>query len=67
MTKTEAKVKILSLLNEFGLSDRITIMEAIVDKLRKQNSIEMANEVRKFSVKVKSKKDIDYSPVLKNK
>lgn len=67
MTKNEAKIKILSLLNEFQLSDKITILEGTVDKLRKQNSIEMANEIRKFSVKVKARKDIDYSPVLKNK
>lgn len=59
MKKSEVKTKIISLLNEFPMTDRIDILEEVVDKLRKRNSIEMAKEVEKFAIKTRSKKNID--------
>ncbi len=41
------------------MTDRIDILEEVVDKLRKRNSIEMAKEVEKFAIKTRSKKNID--------
>lgn len=59
MKKNEAKTKILGVLNEFTMPERIDILEKIVDNLRKRNSIEMAKEVEKFAIRVKAKKNID--------
>lgn len=63
MKKGEAYVKILSVLNEFSLPERIDIVERIGKRMRQANSIESANEVKKFAAKMGIKKEIDYSPV----
>jgi len=61
--KGEAYVKILSVLNEFTLPERIDIIETIGKRIRQNNSIESAKEVQKFASKMGVKKDIDYSPI----
>jgi hypothetical protein len=65
--KTKTMIKILSLLNEHPVTERIEIIERIGKRLRQQNSIETAKEVQKFASKAGVKKDIDYSPILKNR
>ena len=66
MTKQKATVEILSLLNSFDVVERIDIIERIGKRLRQANSIQSAKEVKEFTTKKGIKKDIDYSPVLKN-
>lgn len=67
MTKQKAMIQILSLLNEFDVVERIEIIERIGKRLRQANSIQSAKEVKEFSIKKGVKKDIDYTPILKNK
>lgn len=65
--ETKAYIDILSILNDFEMSERISIVERIDKRLRQQNSVETAKEISDFTRKNRLKKDIDYSPVLKNK
>lgn len=67
MKKQSIRTKILSLLNELEMPERISLIESIGKRLRRQNSIESAKEVEAFARKTGNKKDIDYSPVLRNK
>lgn len=62
--KQQIQIKIISLLNELAIpAERIEIIERIGKRLRQANSIETANEVRKFAIKSCSKKKIDDYPV----
>lgn len=62
--KQQIQIKIISLLNELPIpAERIEIIERIGKRLRQANSIETANEVRKFAIKSGSKKKIDDYPV----
>lgn len=63
--KGKIRIQILSLLNELEASERIDLIESIGKRLRQQNSIESAKEVRDFMRKAGTRKDIDYSPVLR--
>ena len=61
--ETELRLKILSLLNELELTERIGLIESIGKRLRQQNSIETAKEVSAFTVKSGTKKKIEVYPV----
>ncbi len=63
MAKQHIRIKILSLLNELPLTEKIALIESIGKRLRQQNSIETANEVNRFAIKSNSKKNIDNYPV----
>ncbi len=63
MAKQHMRIKILSLLNELPLTEKIALIESIGKRLRQQNSIETANEVNRFAIKSNSKKKIDNYPV----
>lgn len=65
---TKILIEILSILNQLEEhAERIEVIERIGKRLRQANSIATAKEVEIFTRKTGNKKDIDYSPVLKNK
>ena len=66
--QTKIRIEILSLLNELeNPAERIELIESIGKRMRQANSIESAKEVERFTIKMKAKKNIDYSPMLDKK
>ena len=63
MTKSEMKVKIMSMLLELEPSDRIALIESIGKKLRQANSREISKDVAAFAIKTGNKKNVDQYPV----
>lgn len=61
--KSKIRIEILSLLNQLSVPERIDLIESIGKRLRQQNSIETAKEVKSFTIKSGSKKNIDDYPV----
>lgn len=65
---TKIRIDIIALLNQLDEpADRIALVEKIGKELRQANSLAVAKDVEKFARMTGNKKDIDYSPVLKNK
>lgn len=64
LKKNEIQIKILSLLNDLSIPERIEVIERIGKRLRQANSIQSAKEVQDFINKKGKKKDIDYTPIL---
>lgn len=65
LKKNEIQIKILSLLNDLSIPERIEVIERIGKRLRQANSIQSAKEVQDFINKSGSRKNIDYTPILK--
>ena len=60
MKKSEAHIKIISILNKLDEpAHRIEIIERIGKRLRQQNSIQTAKEVHQFMIKTGNKKNIE--------
>jgi hypothetical protein len=60
--KNSVMIKILSLLNDLPVYERIEIIERIGKRLRQQNSIETSREVDRFATKNKLNKQVDDYP-----
>jgi len=67
MTKKQLKVHIITMLpGEWSYAEKLSFFEDLAAMYRKKSQLDVSSDERKFRAKI-GKKNIDYTPVLKNK